>query len=77
MHPYVIRELARIREQEQMQAALMAQAARQARRQQHRASVREWLNGRLRWWSAPDGVRAEPSPTLPPILHPEIRREAR
>ena len=77
MHPFVIRELAQIREQEQMQAALMDRAARQARRQHHRARVRGWLSGRLPWWSAPGSVRVELSPALPPILHPEIRREAR
>ena len=78
MHPYVIRELAQIREQELMQEALMARAARQARRQHRRASLREWLSGRF----AVVGTRqrrrqTEPSPTLPPILRPEIRREAR
>jgi len=77
MHPFVIRELAQIREQEQMQAALMDRAARQARRQQHRGSVRGWLAGRLRGWSPPGSGRVEPSPALPPILHPAIRREAR
>jgi hypothetical protein len=72
MNPYILLELAQIREQEAMQGSLMARAARQARRQARWARLRAWLGGHRA--STPPATAGQ---ALPPILRPEIRREAR
>jgi len=75
-HPDLIRELARVREQEIVRGALLAQPAQDLRALRRRGT-RRWLSARLRWWVTPEGGCLEPGSTLPPILQPAIRREAR
>jgi hypothetical protein len=77
MHPYVIGELARLREQEIERSALRACEARNLGVDLHRTGVRKRLARRLRGWFAPGGVCLGSDSGLPPILQPEIRREAR
>lgn len=75
-HPDVIRELVRVREQEIVRGALLAQPA-QDLRALRRTGTRRWLSARLRWWVTPEGACLKPGSTRPPLLHPAIRREAR
>jgi hypothetical protein len=76
-HPDVILELARMREQEIVRGALLAQQVRDARALRSRPGVRRGLIAWLRAWVSASDTRRTPGPTLPPILHTEIRREAR
>ena len=76
-HPDVIRELARVREQEIVRGARLAQPAQDLRALQRRPGTRRWLIARLRWWVTPEGACLKPGATLPPILQAAIRREAR
>ncbi|MGA3185358.1 MAG: hypothetical protein ABSE52_12275 [Candidatus Dormibacteria bacterium] len=77
MHPELLLELARIREQEMVRAAALSRAARDLRSLRPRRGPRQWLARRFQWWLAPGGVCPEPGSALPPILQPSIRRESR
>ncbi|MGD0834440.1 MAG: hypothetical protein ABSA40_08465 [Candidatus Dormibacteria bacterium] len=77
MHPYLIGELARLREQEIERAALPAFEARNLGGDRHRRGVPAWLARRVRWWFAPGGACLGSGSGLPPTLQPGIRREAR
>jgi hypothetical protein len=77
MHPYLIGELARLREQEIERAALPAFEARNLDRERHPRGVPARLARRVRRWFAPGRACLGSGSGLPPTLQPEIRREAR
>jgi hypothetical protein len=77
MHPYVIGELARLREQEIERAARATFEARNLGGDRHRRGVLARLARRVRRWFAPSGACLGSGSGVPPILQPETRREAR
>ncbi|HYA00284.1 MAG TPA: hypothetical protein VEK76_08015 [Candidatus Binatia bacterium] len=77
MNPYVIWELAQVREQEAMRAGMRRQALRELRRERRRDAVGAWLSRTFRGGPGPSRRPVRIRPELPPILHPDIRREAR